>query len=78
MELFSLYFDLLFHIAVMPFLHVVDPYSSIDTIAVRKKLHFILLVRSDFDMTDSLSLALPAFARHVLMSVSVDETMLPR
>ena len=57
---------------------VVHPYSSIDTIAAWKKLHFILLVRSDFHMTDRLSIAIHAFASRVSMSVSVDETLLPR
>ena len=58
--------------------HVVHPYSSIDTITAWKKLCFILSVRSHFHMTDSLSKAVHAFASHVLMSVSVDETLLPR
>ena len=57
---------------------MVHPYSSIDTIAAWKKLLFILSVRSDFYMTQSLSTAVHAFASHVLMSVSVDETLLPR
>ena len=35
--------------------HVVHPYCSIDTIAAWKKLRFILSVRFDFHMTDSLS-----------------------
>ena len=47
--------------------HAVHPYSSIDTTAAWKKLRFILLVRSDFHMTDRLSLAVHAFASHVLM-----------
>ncbi len=55
--------------------HVVHPYSSI---AAWKKLRFILLVRSDFHMTDSLLVAVHAFASHVSMSVSVDVTLLPR
>ena len=38
--------------------------------AVWKKLRFILSVRSDFDMTDSLSVAVRAFASSMLMSVS--------
>ena len=38
----------------------------------------ILSVRSDFQMTDSLLIAVHAFASHVLISVSVDETLLPR
>ena len=58
--------------------HVVHPYSSIDTTAAWKKLLFLLSVRSDFHMTDSLSIAVYAFATHVVMSVSVDKTLLPR
>ena len=58
--------------------YVVHPYSSIDTTASWKKLHSILSVKSDFNMTDRLSIALHAFASRVLMSVSVDETWLPR
>ena len=54
------------------------PYNSIGTIAVSKKLRFILLVKSDFHMTDSLLIAAHAFAILVSMSVSVDETLLPR
>ena len=57
--------------------HVVHPYSNIDTTAAWKKLRFISSVRSDFHMTNSLSIAVHAFASHVLMSVSVDETLLP-
>ena len=45
--------------------HVVHPYSSIDTIAAWKKLRFILSVRSDFHMTDSLLIAVHAFVSHV-------------
>ena len=37
--------------------HVVHPYSSIDTTAAWKKLRFILSVRSDFHMIDSLLMA---------------------
>ena len=39
---------------------------------------FILSVRSDFHMTDSLSIAVNAFACRVLTSFSVDETLLSR
>ena len=56
---------------------VVHPYSSIDTTVAWKKLRFILSVRSDFHMTDSLSIAVHAFACRVLISVLVDETLLP-
>ena len=57
---------------------VVHPYSSIDTTTAWKKLHFILSVRSNFHITDNLSIAVLAFASCVLMSISVDETLLPR
>ena len=56
--------------------HVVHPYSRIETTAAWEKLRFILSVRSDFQMTDSLSIAVNAFTSHVLMSVSVDATLL--
>ena len=39
---------------------IVHPYSSIDTTATWKKQRFILSVRSDFHMTDSLSIAVHA------------------
>ena len=42
--------------------------------AAWKKLGFILSVRSDFHMTDSLALAVHAFASRMLLSVSVDDT----
>ena len=57
---------------------VVRPYSSIDTTAGWKKLRFILSVRSDFYMIESLSIAVHAFVSRVSMSFSVDETLLPR
>ena len=57
---------------------VVHPYSSIDTTAAWKKLRFILSVRSDFHMIESLSIAVHAFVSRVSMSFSVDETLLPR
>ena len=60
---------------VLVSVHVVHPYSSIDMTAAWKKLRFILLVKSDFDMTDSLWIAVNAFASHVLMSVSVDDAV---
>ena len=57
---------------------VVHPYSSIDTTTASKKLRFILSIRSDFQMIDSLSIAVHAFVSRVSMSFSVDETLLPR
>ena len=59
-------------------IHVVHPYSSIDMTVASIKLRFILSVRSDFHMTDRLSIAVHAFASRMLMSVSVDETLHPR
>ena len=52
------------------------PYSSIDT-AAWKKL-FILSDRSDFHMTNSLLIAVHAFASRILMSFLVDETLFLR
>ena len=46
----------------------VHPYSSIDTTVAWKKLSFILSDRSDFHMTDSLSIAVHVFACRVLKS----------
>ena len=54
--------------------YLVHPYSSI----AWKKSRFILSYRSDFHMIDSLSIAVHAFARNILISLSVDETLLPR
>ena len=54
------------------------PYSSIDTTAAWKKFHFILSDRLDFHMINSLSITVHAFARRVLMSLSVNEMLLPR
>ena len=47
--------------------HVVYPYCSIDTAAALKKLRFILFDRSEFHMTDSLEIAVHAFASRVLI-----------
>ena len=58
--------------------HVAHPYSCIDTTAAWKKLRFILSVRSDFHITDCLSISAHAFASYVLMAFSVDVTQLPR
>ena len=42
--------------------------------AAGKKLRFILSVRSDFHMIESLSIAVHTFVSRVSMSFSVDET----
>ena len=49
---------------------VVHPYSSIDTTAAWKKQHFILSVRSDFHMIESLSIAVHAFVRRLFRLIS--------
>ena len=59
-------------------IHVVHPYSSIDTTATWKKMRFILSVKSDFYITHRLPIAVHAFACYVSMSVWVDDTLLSR
>ena len=61
--------------AFSQYVHVVHPYSSIDA---WKNQCFILSVRSDFHTTDSLSMDIHTFASRVLITVSFDETLLPR
>ena len=51
--------------------HVVYPYSSMDTTAPWKKLRFIFSDRFDFNMIDNLSIAAHGFASCILMSFSV-------
>ena len=58
--------------------HVVHPLSSFGTMAPWKKSHFILLDKSHFDMIKYPLLADLTFARHLLMSLSVDEMLLLR
>ena len=59
-------------------IHIVQPYSSIDVTAAWKKLRFILSVRSDFHIIDSLLIAVHSFVNLVSISFSVDSTLLPR
>ena len=56
--------------------HVLHPYSRIDMTAAWKKYHSILSDKSDFHMYNNLLIAIHAFACHILMSFSVDETLL--
>ena len=53
------------------------PYSSIDATAAWKKLRFILSVRSDLHIIDSLLIAVHAFVNLVSMSFSVDTIYQP-
>ena len=56
--------------------HVVHPYSSIDVTAVWKKLRFILSVRSDFHIIDSLLITVHAFVS--LVSIDGNYTRMLR
>ena len=56
--------------------HVVHPYWSTDTTAAWKKSRFILSDRLDPRLIDSESIAVHTFARCILRSLSVDETLL--
>ena len=58
--------------------HVAHLYNSINTTTALKKSSFLLSDRSDFHMIDSLLIAVQAFARCILTSLSVDETLLLR
>ena len=57
---------------------MVRPYSSIDSATTWKKSRFTLPTRSDFHTTENLSIAVHAFARRMLTSLSVDEMLLSR
>ena len=50
------------------------PYSSIDTTAAWKKLRFILSVRSDVHMIDSLSIAVHVFVSRVKYNTSLNNS----
>ena len=53
-------------------------HTAVSTRPLLGRNRLILSVRSDFHMTDSLSIAVHAFVSRVSMSFSVDETLLPR
>ena len=55
-----------------------QPYSSIDVTAAWKKLRFILSVRSDFHIIDSLLIAVHSFVNLVSMFFSVDANLSTR
>ena len=57
-------------------IHVLHPYSRIDTTIAWKKLHFILLGSSNFYMINNLLITVNAFARRILMTFLVDEMLL--
>ena len=59
-------------------LHVVHPYSSMDTATALRKTRFMLSDRLDFHIIESLSIAFHAFTKRMLTSLSVDERLLPR
>ena len=57
--------------------NVVYPYSSTDTATTWKKSHFTLSKRSDFQMINDLLIAVNAFTKNMLSSLSEDEMLLP-
>ena len=57
---------------------VMHPYSRINTTAAWKKLRFILSYKFDFHGIDNLSIAVDSLAGRILMSFSLDETLLPQ
>ena len=65
-------------VSTSPAVSCISGSSNMNMTTAWKELHFILSVRSDFHMTDSLSIAVHAFASRMLMSFSVDETLHPR
>ena len=54
---------------------LVYPYNRIDTITAWKELCFILSDKFDFHMINNLLIAVHAFASRILMSFSVEETL---
>ena len=58
--------------------HVVQPYSSIDTATDYKNSCFILSYISDFHKIDNLSIAVLASPMCMLTSLSIDEILLPK
>ena len=67
-----------FFVIRLVIVHMVHLCSSINTTAAWKKLRSILSDKSDLHITDRLLMAVSAFASRVLLSFSVDETLLPR
>ena len=59
-------------------IHVMHPYSRMDTTAAWKKLRFILSGRSYLHMTSGIPITIHAFASYILISFSVDEMLFPR
>ena len=53
--------------------YVEDHYKTIDITIAWKKFRFILSVKSDFYMMESLSIAIHDLARRILLSISVDK-----
>ena len=59
-------------------IHMVHPYSSIDAVTAWKKLYFIFMDISNFHLIDNLPITVCIFTKHILISLSVDEILLPR
>ena len=58
--------------------YVVQLYCSIDTTTAWKKFRINLWDRPDFHMTNNQSIEVNTFTMPILMSLSIDETLLPR
>ena len=76
----SILVSLLFRFFSLCFIcvHVSEVNTVVLTQLQLKKFRFILSDRSDFHMTDNLSIAVHVFAWRMLTSVSVDEILLPK
>ena len=69
---------LLFLYTLCPSVHVVHRNSSIETTVAWKKFRFNLSSRSEFHIIDSLSTAVHAFTRRILILISIDKMLLSR
>ena len=58
-------------------IHTVHPYNGIDTTTAWKISCYIFQDRSEFHMINSLLIEIHTFTRRILISVSVDEILLP-
>ena len=71
--------DMMMMIYIYIYIHHMNVPIYLHTYTIYMDLYIhILSVRSDFHMTDSLLIAVHSFVSCMSMSVSVDETLLPR
>ena len=72
------YFHFIFFFVHFVSINVVQPYSSTDAATTWKKSCFILSERSDFPMINNWTVAVYAFTKCMLISLSVGEILLLR